>query len=215
MVDLYKILGVSKFASKEEIKKRYYQLAKKMHPDSGESKDDTEFKQIALAYSILSDDAKRERYDKGESVDDIGADNRQAKLVTVLAEIVVKVIKGHDAKYTDLVAVMRHEVKAALTEVEALLEQAKDAVQKCEEAMSRLEGETELVHMVLANTLNGIRRQQEKVEDDLSVFKEVYDKLNKLKYKFDERPKGEPEVSDKRKYRTMMDEFNDIFGGKR
>ncbi len=59
--DYYKILGVSKNASKEEIKKTYRKLAHKNHPDKGG--DEAEFKKLNEAYQVLSDENKRKRYD--------------------------------------------------------------------------------------------------------------------------------------------------------
>ncbi|XP_055311634.1 protein tumorous imaginal discs, mitochondrial-like isoform X3 [Sitodiplosis mosellana] len=63
--DYYKILGVSKNSSAKDIKKAYYQLAKKYHPD--QNKDDPnagkKFQEVSEAYEILSDDTKRKEYD--------------------------------------------------------------------------------------------------------------------------------------------------------
>ena len=62
----YEILGVSKDANSDDIKKAYRNLSKKYHPDvnpEGEQK----FKEIAEAYSILSDDQKRKQYDNPSS----------------------------------------------------------------------------------------------------------------------------------------------------
>jgi len=63
--DYYKILGVSKNATDEVIKKAYRKLAMKYHPDH--AKDDTsaeeKFKQISEAYAVLSDKEKRQQYD--------------------------------------------------------------------------------------------------------------------------------------------------------
>lgn len=63
--DYYKILGISKNSSSKEIKKAYYQLAKKYHPDT--NKDDPnakkKFQEVSEAYEILSDDTKRKEYD--------------------------------------------------------------------------------------------------------------------------------------------------------
>ncbi|WP_262689516.1 J domain-containing protein [Kordiimonas aestuarii] len=68
MSDLYKIMGVSRDASQDEVKKAYRELAKKLHPDR--NKDDKaiadQFKRVSAAYSVLGDKEQRARYDRGE-----------------------------------------------------------------------------------------------------------------------------------------------------
>lgn len=65
--DYYKILGLTKSASKDEIKKAYRSLAHKYHPDKNPNDKEAEdrFKDIAEAYEVLSDDGKRKDYDNG------------------------------------------------------------------------------------------------------------------------------------------------------
>lgn len=71
MKDYYKILGVSRDASPEEVKKAYYRLAHKYHPDKGG--DEGKFKEINEAYQILSDREKRTQYDRyGRTFDGTG-----------------------------------------------------------------------------------------------------------------------------------------------
>jgi molecular chaperone DnaJ len=61
--DYYQTLGVSKNATKEEIKKAFRKLAHQYHPDKNDG-DDKKFKEINEAYGILSDDSKRAQYDQ-------------------------------------------------------------------------------------------------------------------------------------------------------
>ncbi|MFH1295649.1 MAG: J domain-containing protein [Bacteroidota bacterium] len=64
--DYYKILGISKTASQDEIKKSYRKLALKYHPDKnqGNKMSEERFKEIGEAYEVLKDPEKRKKYDK-------------------------------------------------------------------------------------------------------------------------------------------------------
>ena len=71
MRDLYQVLGVTKTASEDEIKKAYHKLAKQLHPDRnpGDKKAEEKFKEATVAHGVLSSAEKRKLYD------DFGADS--------------------------------------------------------------------------------------------------------------------------------------------
>ena len=64
--DYYQILGVTKNADSDAIKKQYRKLARQLHPDKtkGDKKLEDRFKAVSEAYDILSDDKKRREYDE-------------------------------------------------------------------------------------------------------------------------------------------------------
>lgn len=66
MNDYYAVLGVSRDASQEDIKKAYRRLARRLHPDvNGGSEAEEEFKRVSQAYDVLSDPQKRRSFDMG------------------------------------------------------------------------------------------------------------------------------------------------------
>jgi DnaJ-class molecular chaperone len=95
MRDPYEVLGVKRNASQDEIKSKYRQLAKKLHPDLNPGNADAaaKFKDVSAAYDLLSDEQKRARFDRGE-IDASGAERPERQYYRAYAE------SPEGAKYT-------------------------------------------------------------------------------------------------------------------
>ncbi|XP_066300601.1 dnaJ homolog subfamily C member 9-like [Branchiostoma lanceolatum] len=70
--DLYKVIGVENTASEKEVKKGYYRMSMRFHPDrnSDDEKSTEKFQALSKVYSILSDSGKRALYDESGETDD-------------------------------------------------------------------------------------------------------------------------------------------------
>src|SRR5947199_2800789 len=68
--DPYKVLGVDKKASQDEIKKAYRKLARQYHPDKnpGDKQAEERFKEVQGAYDLVGDPDKRKQYDQGGGI---------------------------------------------------------------------------------------------------------------------------------------------------
>jgi len=74
--DYYAILGLSKTATAQEIKKTYRRLARRYHPDAGADEEEAaHFREIQEAYDVLSDPHQREAYDRWREME--GLDQSQ------------------------------------------------------------------------------------------------------------------------------------------
>jgi len=69
--DYYATLGVPPEVSPDEIKKAFRRLARETHPDAnpGDPKAEARFREVAEAYEVLSDQDRRHRYDRGDTLD--------------------------------------------------------------------------------------------------------------------------------------------------
>ena len=106
-MDYYQILEVDKFSNTKEIKKHYYKLSKKYHPDKNKGVSDDNFKKLSEAYSILSNPKKRYLYDmKLLLKDNLGEEfilNFTDIELELLNEYYLKLTKSTEFKFIKLI----------------------------------------------------------------------------------------------------------------
>lgn len=90
MTDLYEVLGVSKNATQEEIKKAFKKLALQHHPDKNKDNKleaEAKFKKVAEAHEVLSNESKRRRYDATGSIDESGMGEMNVDINDILSSM--------------------------------------------------------------------------------------------------------------------------------
>ena len=100
--DYYKILGIERCASQEQIKQAYRKGAMKHHPDRHVSAEPAErekeekiFKDVSEAYSILSDPKKKNRYDSGHDLDELEMPGEFINFYSFVCIVIVSVTVCH------------------------------------------------------------------------------------------------------------------------
>jgi molecular chaperone DnaJ len=73
VADYYEVLGISKDASEDDIKRAYRKMSRKYHPDIAGAEFEEKFKEVNSAYEVLSDSQKRQMYDQGVDPNNPGA----------------------------------------------------------------------------------------------------------------------------------------------
>lgn len=137
MRNLYAILGITKSATLEEIRKAYRRRAKKLHPDHGGSVE--AFGELALAYETLSDGGSRAHYDATGKVEPRNPDNLNAAAMEIIYEKLGVVIYGdHELGSFGLARVIEDAIKRDVAELEQHIATQRRAVQRAEQLRSRL-----------------------------------------------------------------------------
>lgn len=160
-MNLYEVLGVGKTSRRSTIKKAYYALAKRHHPDIGG--DPEKFREAHVAYSVLRDTAKRKRYDETGAYDEDTINSEATRVMKIIVDLF--------QAFCDQGLAFKDDIDAHASLVKALQDQidiGNGALGDVREALLRYEG------------LRG--RMMRKLDDKANVFENIIeDKIKALK----------------------------------
>jgi curved DNA-binding protein CbpA len=191
--DLYETLGVARTASPQEIKRAYRKLARKFHPDvSGDPEDAARFKEIDLAYKVLSDEARRKVYDETGRIEGMAADNRQAMLVDLLSRTLTATVnelvqKGAKLSQEDLIGHMRQVTSNTIGGVEKEKDHHHKVAAALKEALERFkvsQGENLLADIARVQ-LGQVEAKLAAIRKDLERLQELQEYLKTCRFEHD------------------------------
>jgi curved DNA-binding protein CbpA len=123
MTDLYSTLDIPASAAQAEIKRAYRKAAKRHHPDTPTGSQEA-FQKLTRAYLVLSDPARREKYDRTGDIDEETVDNTFSQAVSIIIGALMSAVDGYvkgatsDPSAEDMVDVVRSFVRKNVTNFE-------------------------------------------------------------------------------------------------
>ena len=187
-INLYNKLKINKNASTEDIKKAYRKLAKEHHPDKNNGVESPEFIEISLAYNILSDEIKRQKYDDTGEYDSNTMDIHQLALQT-LAACFFQIVKNPNYPYNteNLFDVMISTIGKATGQEKIKKRNAHDSIDRLNEINDRIIGEDNLFNEMINSEIRLNRGHLERIDREIEILNESLEIVKKYKYKTDEK----------------------------
>ncbi len=192
MNDPYEILGIGRDATPEEIQAAYRNKARQVHPDNGGSTE--EFMQVKTASMVLLDPKSRAQYDRTGRIDEAVADNRQARIMELIAKFFIDSIEACDEpgapmmEQVDIVQAARTHFGNQIVEGNKHAHRLERRVHKFKKALKRLKSkdEKDIIRAMLVSQQNTISGLIVKTREDVSMFKDALKILDG--YSFDQAP---------------------------
>jgi curved DNA-binding protein CbpA len=184
-MDLYKILGLEKTATKEEISKAFRELAKTHHPDVGG--DGELFKAMSHAYSILTNDRAKIAYDQSGTEEPFSPVTKGIEVARSEFFRAISKYKGQAVNY-DLIDEAKKEVNTQIQKARELIANADLAVNNLKKIQKRLKikKKKKKVPEVLISALNAqiisIRQDIVRLGEDIEAFKVALEILNQYSF---------------------------------
>lgn len=149
----YEVLGIEPTADAAVVKKAYRQRAKLHHPDAGG--DPEAFREVAIAYSVLSDQEKRQHFDQTGEIDMKSVNNMMSEVVNGIAAMLEMVVKQTRGKMN------------RLNLIETLRDSARQSAQNWTAHIQALEDEIRDFEVA--------RKRTKRNDDEKNLFVEIFD----------------------------------------
>ncbi len=193
-LDPYATLNVKRDATPEQIKRAYRKAAMKAHPDRGG--DAEKFHQVQLAYEVLSDPARRERYDSTGEINPSAVDNRLSLLLSVLSSLYTDVMQAlfntkRPPGTVDIVQQMQETLRARQKEIGDRIRHIERVSEYIKESRPRFSANGDnLMDLVIEAQLGQLNAQAQPMREQMELFKEAGIFLKRAKYRKDSLSKS-------------------------
>jgi len=192
MLDLYKILGIKKDASKDEIKQAYRDKAKGNHPDLGG--DQKVMQNLNLAYSVLSDETKRAKYDQGEDPEK----NTKDPVVTArqtLSTLIMECVRneGFDLEHDSPLEHAKDTAAKTIENRKSIIKKADDHKTRISQFKKRLKKDptNEMIHTLLSAAITELGSIKLLAEFDIDVYSKIIEMIASGDYTTEEKQQEE------------------------
>ena len=185
MLDLYTVLGVSRDADAQTIRRAFRKKVRSAHPDGGGSAES--FNALKMAYDILSDSALRRRYDETGEVGDPSADPHLAKVIKLLTagfdQALLELNTSGAFNEAEIIPLMAKALATSVAETNAqriALEARVSQMQRLKNRFLVIEGEN-LMETVVSKRITFFQQQIELLADRLRLFREALEVLERTR----------------------------------
>lgn len=181
MKNLYDVLAIAKDATAEQIKKAYRKLAMKHHPDKGG--DELQFKELSKAYSVLSDEDKRKRYDETGQVEE-----ERDPFNEILASFVSDLQDNVDSLNADIIDIAKKKIKKEIKEINLARIQTENKIKYLNFFLKRIKKDTEsnVFNLVTKSKIEQLKSKLEAITKSMDILKRMQDVFNgDIEYDFE------------------------------
>ncbi len=153
MIDLYRLLGIKRGATKAEVRRAYRRKAKLSHPDSGGSVE--AFGALATAHEVLSDAKRRERYDTTGVIEPARPDNADVAAVEIIAHKLGLIIHAeHELAALDIGELIEQAIREDIARRQAGMADHTRAIERAARLRARVKRKVDSGDNMLARVLD-------------------------------------------------------------